>query len=616
MPNTFFGLTIGTTGLYGANLGINTTAHNITNAETEGYSRQIVNTRADTALKANTDYGMIGTGLSVYGIEQVRSSYYDEKYRDNNSISGYYSAQDYYMKSIENYFNEIQLEGFNSNYNKFCDALEELSKDPSSLAVRTQANNYAQNLCDYINSLNTSMEQLQDSTNFEIKTMADQINSYAVQIAGLTKQINTLGVTGGKANDLRDQRNLLIDELSNIVDITVNEKILGLSEVGHTEYTVRIGDAVLVDTYDWNSMKVVPRQERIDQSDVEGLYEIEWISGQRFDALHSGGKMQAVFEVRDGNSEQYFHGTGGGAKGSTTVTVYDTSINSIDKLHIPESGTIVVGDKEYVYSGFKATKAEDEDGNEVFEYEFSLQSELAKDYDETEVRIGQSISFKGINYYMQQLDEFTRVFAKKFNDIHTSGRDLDNEQGLDYFNSKHRTSGENYTFAYTESEESSGIAVSSKTGAYEPEEGTDPDNNGSYYFMTAKGFSVTEKVYSDPRKLVTASDMTNGIERNDLVMKYVDLRDDKLMFMQGTPQGFLQSLVAELGVDSHKSQNFARNQEDIVAAIQNQRLSVSGVDMDEEAMNLVRYQNSYNLAAKVISTMNELYDKLINYMGA
>ena len=220
MPNTFFGLTIGTTGLYGANIGINTTAHNITNAETEGYTRQVVNTRADSALKSNSTYGMIGTGLSVYSIEQIRDNYYDEKYRNNNTVSGYYDAQDYYMKSIENYFNEIQLEGFNSNYNIFCDALQELAKDPSSLAVRTEVNSYAQNLCDYINSLNTGLEQLQEDTNFEIKSMADKINSYAIQIAGLTKQINTLEITGTIANALAVSINIFTDfDIETVSDV-------------------------------------------------------------------------------------------------------------------------------------------------------------------------------------------------------------------------------------------------------------------------------------------------------------------------------------------------------------------------------------------------------------
>ena len=612
MPNTFFGLTIGTTGLYGANIGINTTAHNISNAETEGYTRQVVSTRADSALKANGTYGMIGTGVSVTGINQIRDNYYDEKYRTNNSITGYYDTQDYYMKSIENYFNEIQLEGFNSNYNLFCDALQELSKDPSSLAVRTQANSYAQNLCDYINSLNTGLEQIQDDLNFEIKTMSDKINSYAAQIAGLTKQINTLEITGGVANDLRDQRNLLLDGLSNIVDINVTEKTLGSDESGVTEFTVRIGDSLLVDTFDFNTLKVVPRPERINQSDIDGIYELEWTSSETtLDGFRCGGKLQSLYEVRDGNSENYFHGIGDAS--NKTVTVRKTGIDDVEKLHIPETGIITVGSKGYVYNSFKATEKTNADGETVLEYEFTLNEKLLKNYSDTQISIGQSISFKGIPYYMQQLDEFTRTFSREFNDLHTSGYDLKNDPGLDYFNCKDRVSGENFVFQYSPSEQPDGaVKIPIKTGDYEVDE---DKNYGSYYFMTAKTFSVTKEVYHDPNKLVTATDMTNGKENSDLVTEYLNLRNDKDMFLQGTPQGFLQALVAELGVDAHKSGNFSKNQQDILAAIQNQRLSISGVDMDEEAMNLVRYQNSYNLAAKVISTMNEMYDRLINYMG-
>jgi flagellar hook-associated protein 1 FlgK len=618
MPNTFFGLTIGTTGLYGANMGINTTAHNISNAETEGYTRQILNQKADSALKANGNHGMIGTGVSTYSITQVRDRYYDEKYRSNNSISGYYEAQQYYMDSLESYFNEIQLEGFTTNFNKFNDALQELAKDPASIAVRTQANSYAQNFCEYINSTNTSLEQLQDNTNFEIRTMCEKINSYGVQIAGLTKQINTLEVNGGTANDLRDQRNLLIDGLSNICKITVNEKVVGVDDVGATEYTVRIGDKILVDTFEWNTLKLAPRKEKVNQSDIDGLYELEWNDGQRFEGLHCGGRMQALYEMRDGNSEENFRSkTGGnGAKGSTTFTVTGANITEIDKLHIPESGTIVIGDKEYTYKGFiaKGTENPATGKMEITDYEFDLEQPLSRDYADCEVRIGESISYKGIPYYMAQLDEFSRTFSKRFNDLATTGKDLNGDDGLDYFNGKSKVDGTNYIFRYSTTEQGNGIAVSSKTGKYAPADSE--KDYASYYQMTAKNFSVTKEVYDDPKKLVTASDVTNGTANNDMVLKYINLADDKNMFMQGTPSGFLHTLIAELGVDTHKSQNFNQSQRNIVQAIDNQRLSVSGVDMDEEAMNLVKYQNSYNLAAKVISTMNEMYDRLINYMGA
>ena len=87
------------------------------------------------------------------------------------------------------------------------------------------------------------------------------------------------------------------------------------------------------------------------------------------------------------------------------------------------------------------------------------------------------------------------------------------------------------------------------------------------------------------------------------------------MFGQGDPGGFMQTLVADIGIDTKKAINFSLSQDNIIKAISNQRLSVSGVDIDEEAMNLVRFQNAYNLSAKVISVMDEIYDRLINYMG-
>ena len=610
MPNTFFGLTIGSTGLFGANIGLNTTAHNVANTETEGYTRQVVKQQADTPLRANNTYGMIGTGVAITAIEQQRDVYYDEKFRSNNALTGYYTAQDYYMKSIENYFNEIQLEGFNTTFNKMSDALQELSKDPANLTVRTQMNSYAQSFCEYINSIQTSLEQLQDNVNFEIRTMVDSVNSYAKQIAGLNKQINTLETTGEAANDLRDRRNLLVDELSNIVDISVVEKQMGTAGTGITSYTIKIGEATLVDTYDFHTMTVVPRPEKHYQADIDGLYDIVWDSNQTYNPLVNGGRLQALYEMRDGNNQQYFHGTTTASYGDETITVVDTSVNKTEQLHIAPTGTIQVGNREYKYTGFQVTV--DEDGKYV--YEFSLDEGLKKDVDEIEVNIGQSIEYKGIAYYMQQLNEFARVYTKAFNDIHKQGVDLNNRPGLDYFNSRDKVSGDNYVFEQSEEDESNGIIISSKTGLYAVD--NEDVNYGSYYFVTASGLCVTDEIYHDPTKLVTATDIIDGESQNDIVMKLIALKSDTKMFKQGTPSGFMQSLIAELGIDAAKAKNFMQNQEDILATVDNQRLSVSGVDIDEESMNLVRYQNAYNLSAKIISTMDQCYDRLINYMGA
>jgi flagellar hook-associated protein 1 FlgK len=99
------------------------------------------------------------------------------------------------------------------------------------------------------------------------------------------------------------------------------------------------------------------------------------------------------------------------------------------------------------------------------------------------------------------------------------------------------------------------------------------------------------------------------------VEKLIALKEDKGMFKQGAPAAFLQTLVAEIGIDTDKAKTFAASQTNILSMITNQRLSVSGVDMDEEAMDLIRFQNAYNLSAKAISVMDQIYNKLINEMA-
>ncbi|HWT26374.1 MAG TPA: flagellar basal body rod C-terminal domain-containing protein, partial [Mobilitalea sp.] len=155
----------------------------------------------------------------------------------------------------------------------------------------------------------------------------------------------------------------------------------------------------------------------------------------------------------------------------------------------------------------------------------------------------------------------------------------------------------------------------SQTGGYYEEVPGNQPLYGSYYFMTASNFTVSKEIEDDPNRLATSNDVVNGIGNNDMANAFLAMRNDKSLYKQGAPDGFFQTLVAEIGVDTKKASDFADNQDNILKSIQNQRLSISGVDTDEEAMNLVKYQNAYNMSAKVISVMNEVYDKLINGMG-
>ncbi len=612
MPNTFFGLSIAKSGMYASMAGINTTAHNISNTEKEGYCRQIVHQQASAALRINSSYGMAGSGTDVMGVDQMRNEYYDIKFRDNTTMYGEYYTKDHYMVEIENYLNEVRLEGFTTTYNSFYDSLQELSKNPADLTTRTEVTNFAQSLCEYFNALSTSMKSIQEECNFEIKNQADRINALAQQITAMTKQINTLEIRGGKANDLRDERNVLIDELSQIANVTVDEKVVG-DGIGVTSYVVRLDSQVLVDTYVYNELIAVPQKDVKNVLDAVGLYELEWSNGQSFNSASAtlGGTLSALFEMRDGNNGEAFKGITNASYGDTKVTVTGTNINAVEKLNIPTNGVIRISNREYNYVGFEITKGDD--GTYVYEFELADGEYLTRDSVDGEVYIGDDVDYKGIPYYMSQLNEFVRTFAREFNDIHEQGKNLDGESGQPFFNGIHKVTGEEYVFGYSEEDEADGLVMRSGTGSYVSD---DDVNYGSYYFVNVDNIKVSDIVYTNPSKVAAATDITNGVERSDIIVDLIKLKDDISMFKQGTPEAFMQTMVAEIGIDADKATQFAKNQENICASIENQRLSISGVDSEEEAMNLIRYQNTYNLSAKVVSIMNQVYDKLINYMGA
>jgi len=618
MASTFFGLNIGQSGLYAYQAALDTTSHNITNAETEGYSKQVMSQKAGKALQMNSTYGMAGTGVSSGGVTQLREEYYDLKYWKNSTMSGEYSNKSHYMTEIENYFNDVSVDGFTTSYNSMNDSLEELQKNPASLTVRTQLTNYAESLTEYFNSVSTDLKGVQKECNFEIRNQVDQVNSTSQQISALTKQINTLEVTGSVANDLRDQRALLVDELSQIANISVSEKSVGTDGSGVTNYVIKLDGAVLVDGTQNNKLNVIPREEKNNQNDIDGLYDIVWDNGQKFDERSDtlGGSLQALLEVRDGNNQFNLEGSVYAEAGDTFVTMTDSNINSVEKLNIPEQGIVTVGNRDYKYNGFEVTKDSDS-GN--FIYKFDLEDSVTVDAVNEVAKIGESINYKGIPYYMSQLNEFARTYAKAFNDIHRTGVDLNGDTGMDFFNATNKISGRNYTFGplvgSDDAEYYDDSTFNSQTGSFAEEADESRPLYGSYYFMTAENFCVTKKLAEDPKLLAASSDVTNGAENNDIVDKLVGLKDNKMLFKQGSPDGFFQTLVAEVGIDASKANTFSDSQQNILDTIKNQRLSISGVDTDEEAMNLVRYQNAYNLSAKVITVMNEIYDRLINYMG-
>ncbi len=267
MPSQFFGLYIAGSGLRASNAALNTTANNISNAQTIGYSRQQVVQQANNALRTFTTYGCAGAGVDTIAIERVRDSFYDVKYWNNNSKYGEYAVKEYYMKTIEEYFEDDNVSGFKTIFNKFAASLQSITTNSSSDSSKAQFIASAKSLTDYFNNMYGNLQKLQQDINLEIKQNVDQINSLAQKIATLNKQINVIELSGTTANELRDQRELLIDELSEIVDVDVTEVPITDPKdpdrvTGGTRYLVRIaGGQVLADGNDFNTLTYVARDK-------------------------------------------------------------------------------------------------------------------------------------------------------------------------------------------------------------------------------------------------------------------------------------------------------------------------------------------------------------------
>lgn len=607
MPSQFFGLTIASSGLSAYQAALNTTANNISNEQTKGYSRQAANLSASDALRVNAKYGSMGSGVTVNSIKQIRSEYYDTKYWQNQASLGLYETKLSYLEQIENYFIDDDTEkGFSTILNKMFNSLDTLTHPAGDTNVRQQFISDAQSFMTYFNSVATGLGQIQDSVNEEIKSTVENINAIGKKISLLNKQINVIEVQGGYANELRDQRALLIDELSSIVPTEVSEVPVTNSkhpdmQTGANYYTVKINGQKFVDTYEYSELTCVARKNPINQSDREGMYEIVWAdTGNSFKAgsNSSSGSLKALFDIRDGNNSENFSGTITGVTAGT-ITISNPSITNVNAMTMPAEGVFTIDGKNYNYTDFTFTT--DADGN-VKEYTFTLENQLSSDQqakiDGKQASIGESIDAMGVPYYLAQMNEFLRNFAGSFNDIMNSAdaKDL-NGNSTDYFSfftGTHTKTGEEYV-------------LSNAAGVYSAKA------SNSYYQLTCGNACVSNIAVKDPTTIATTT--TNAADAYDLVEKMLKLKSDTELYRGGGADDFLECMYSDISVDSQKSKIFQKNYSNISSTIEKQRMSISGVDNDEEALDLVKFQNAYNLSSKMVSVLAEIYDKLINETG-
>ncbi|SDA42063.1 flagellar hook-associated protein 1 FlgK [Butyrivibrio sp. INlla18] len=614
MVSQFFGLNIAASGLRAANAALNTTANNISNVDTKGYSRQKVNQEAADALRVFAKYGCAGAGVETIAIERVRDSFYDVKYRNNEQLLGNVEQKNYYTKLVEQYLDDDGTTGFSSLFTKMEAALQSVKTAAGTTEAKTTYVSSVRSITEYFNNVYNQLQGLQSDINSEIKLCADRISSISQEVASINKQINIIEMTGTTANELRDKRDVLIDELSKLVSVETKETPVVDENnpdrvTGATRFQIWVaGGYELVDTYEYRRMICVARDEdgSVNQNDVSGLYDIKWGTASYKDgddikeladfSIESkliGGELQGLLAMRDGNNNQYFNGKStiidSLARPVTVQVEVDAAyLKDMNKCTLPEDGTIHIGDKTYKYDSWAY------DGDKTFT--FTIDNSTLSSTPDTNrlVTIGYGNDYQGIPYYLEQMNEWVRQFSSAVNEIMVTGYTSDSLEGVALL---------------------TGSMDTNSVAQYSYEQLTSLSENKGYYKLRGGNFEVNSVIIENAERFATKADITEGESEYGNLSRLKEMFETKKIFRGATSGEYLTKVLADVALNSSNAGTLEKTYEALEVTIKNQRLSDAGVDEDEEASNLVKYQNAYTLSSKMIQTLTEIYDRLILQTG-
>ena len=288
MRSTFMGLEASKRGLFTQQSALYTTGHNISNANTAGYSRQRVNMQPTlgfpgTGLNAPITPGFIGTGVEAGSVQRIRDSFVDRQYRQESNKLGYWESRSQAISQMEDVLNEPSDYGLAKSLDELWKSLQDLSVNPENGGARAVVVQRGIAVADSFNYMHKSITEIQDNTSKEIGISLNNVNSILEQIGDLNRQITAIEPNGYMPNDLYDARDNLLDELGTFFPIETSNVLSGGNALkvaeGSVTVSLKLKDGTLlkvVDGKDFAQLRVTATDREADKvtpnSMVEGLH--------------------------------------------------------------------------------------------------------------------------------------------------------------------------------------------------------------------------------------------------------------------------------------------------------------------------------------------------------
>ena len=606
MASTFGSFETAKSGLSVSMQQLNVTEQNIANVNTKGYTRQRLLTSAkeppsSSYLIAQLSRTAVGQGVEATGIQQIRSSYLDQQFRSLNTSYTSFGTRDSGLDYLAGALNELNDDGsLTTSIKSFFTAMNTFTSDPSSQAYRTNVQKQAESMTESFRSVYEEMQSLWDDQNESIKTTAQTINSLAQKIAALNDAIASSAQTGGTPNDLNDERNLLLDELSGYVNIEYD-----VNPVNSNMIDVTIGGLSLVSGITANTVSVdsTSTQATVNSllSDIASENAGTPPDTSALAVLKDQLKVYGSFTFTDngsGGMDVSIDGVSLVTEGSVDANIEDAAQTCMGAQIVLKRNNLTVVDSTSAVLGHLSIENGTVTGGSL--------------YANMELATSQSSSNPGIPYYMDQLNDLVREIAKTINDIHLTG----------------------YTYPDGNTVNINGVPCDSIKGVMffqaDPV-AVDADSDGvqdldadgyplydythAYDKLTAGNFALSTAVKESVWNIAGSS---SAIDLNAPSPQTGNSEIALKLSQALTDNGYkdkLISLVNHLAISSKTAESITNTKESLLSSVDTQRKSLSAVSLDEETTNLIIFQQSYNAAARVITTLDDMLNTMINKMG-
>ncbi len=557
----FGGLHVGKSGLQTSQNALNTTAHNMSNLDTKGYTRQQVSLGTRdysklSALATGSDVRQYGLGVNYIETRQVRDYFLDKTYRAESGRNAFFANSYTALTEVETILGELYGATFNDSLGDLKEALDELAKTPTDSVVQGLVVQRASAFLDSAQAVYTGLSDYQDNLNLQVKTKIETLNDYAHQLHDLN--IAILKVESGNvehANDLKDARNQILDEMGALAQITYHEDIYG-------------NVIVQVEGHDFVSKDLVYDIE-LYQDDVTGFYTPYW-------------QMDATYTV-DSYGVKHYNIEG--------AEVFDTKRTISSELN-----TDIGGIKALLYAR----------GDHRADY-----TDL-EDADYYNTNIAQSI----IMNVQAEFDQLIHGVATEIN--RTLAEAADTETGYLCYEIEKNGITTYQPIQLFQKVVTDGYRYNEDTFEWEliPEEA---DKKETLYSVS--NMTVNADLKKSPTKLSYRK--PDGSDDFELAARLAKLfqggeRDESTLTLNPNVatradfMGYYNDLVNQIANSGQVFKSFCESQQKTVDATAYAREEIVGVSSDEELSNMVRFQNAYNASSRYINVIDEMIEHIIN----